>query len=164
MFQFMYNSGIEIVQAPGYVVIRLELVHETRVIPLDGRPALAPAIVQWLGESRGRFEGDTLVVETSNFNGESPMLIVGPGGKPIPTSREMRIVERLTRVDRDTIEYEIAVEDPVVLTQPWKAAFPMMRDADYRIYEYACHEDNTAIRNFITGSRFERRQRAEAAP
>ncbi len=165
MFPFMYNSGIEIVQAPGYVVIRLELVHETRVVPLDGRPALAPEIVQWLGESRGRFEGDTLVIETTNFNGESPMLIVGPGGKPIPTSRELKIVERLTRVATDTIDYEIAVEDPVVLTRPWKAAFPLVRDADYRIYEYACHEDNSAIRNFIVTSRFERRiEAASAAP
>jgi hypothetical protein len=157
MFPFMYNSGIEIVQAPGYVVIRLELVHETRLVPVDGRPALAPQIVQWLGESRGRFEGETLVIETTNFNGESPLLIVGPGGKPLPTSRELRIVERLTRVADDTIDYEIAVEDPVMLTQPWKAAFPLNRDDDYRIYEYACHEDNSAIRNFIEASRFERR-------
>jgi hypothetical protein len=158
MFPFMYNSGIEIMQAPGYVVIRLELVHETRVVPVDGRGALAPEIVQWLGESRGRFEGDTLVVETSNFNGESPMLIVGPGGKPLPTSRELRIVERFTRVAADTIDYEISVEDPVVLTAPWKAAFPLIRDDDYRMYEYACHEDNSAVRNFIETSRFERRQ------
>jgi hypothetical protein len=158
MFPFMYNSGIEIMQAPGYVVIRLELVHETRVVPVDGRGALAPEIVQWLGESRGRFEGETLVVETSNFNGESPMLIVGPGGKPLPTSRELHIVERFTRVAADTIDYEISVEDPVVLTAPWKAAFPLIRDDDYRMYEYACHEDNSAVRNFIETSRFERRQ------
>jgi hypothetical protein len=160
MFPFMYNSGIEIMQAPGYVVIRLELIHETRVIPLDGRPALAADIVHWLGESRGTFEGDTLVIETGNFNGESPMLIVGPGGKPIPTSRQLRIVERLTRVANGTIDYELAVEDPVVLTQPWKAAFPLERDDDYRLFEYACHEDNSAIRNFIEASRFERRQQA----
>ena len=166
MFPFMYNSGIEIVQAPGYVVIRLELVHETRIVPIDGRPALAPEIAQWLGDSRGRFEGDTLVIETTNFNGESPMLIVGPGGKPIPTSQELTIVERLTRVDADTIDYEIAVDDPVVLTRPWKAAFPLVRDVDYRIYEYACHEDNSAIRNFIVTSRFERQQaaRTESRP
>jgi hypothetical protein len=157
MFPFMYNSGIEIVQAPGYVVIRLELVHETRIVPLDGRPALESEIVQWLGDSRGRFEGDTLVIETANFNGGSPMLIVGPGGKPLPTSRELRIVERLTRTGDDTIDYEIAVEDRIVLTQPWKAAFPLNRDDDYRMYEYACHEDNSAIRNFIETSRFERR-------
>jgi hypothetical protein len=163
MFPFMYNSGIEIMQAPGYVVIRLELVHETRIVPVDGRQPLAAEIVQWLGESRGRFEGDTLVIETRNFNGETPMLIVGPGGKPVPTSREMRIVERLTRSGEDTIEYEIAVEDPVVLTAPWKAAFPLQGDPGYRMYEYACHEDNSAIRNFIVTSRFERRQ-ARATP
>jgi hypothetical protein len=162
MFPFMYNSGIEIMQAPGYVVIRLELVHETRVVPVDGRGPLAPEIVQWLGESRGRFEGDTLVIETANFNGESPMLIVGPGGKPIPTSREMRIVERLTRTANDTIEYQIGVEDPVVLMEPWKAAFPLQRDEAYRMFEYACHEDNSAIRNFIETSRFERRPQARA--
>lgn len=162
MFPFMYNSGIEIMQAPGYVVIRLELVHETRVVPVDGREPLSPDIVQWLGEPRGRFEGDTIVIETANFNGETPMLIVGPGGKPIPTSRGMRIVERLTRTASDTIEYEIAVEDPVVLTEPWKAAFPLQRDETYRMFEYACHEDNSAIRNFIETSRYERRQQARA--
>ena len=162
MFPFMYNSGIEIMQAPGYVVIRLELVHETRVIPVDGRAPLSPDIVQWLGESRGRFEGDTLVIETTNFNGETPMLIVGPGGKPIPTTREMRIVERLTRTASDTIDYEIAVEDAEVLVSPWKAAFPLQRDDGYRMFEYACHEDNSAIRNFIETSRYERRQQARA--
>jgi hypothetical protein len=162
MFPFMYNSGMEIMQAPGYVVIRLELVHETRVVPLDGRAPLAPDIVQWLGDSRGRFEGDTLVIETRNFNGESPMLIVGPGGKPIPTSGEMRIVERLTRVAHDTIDYEISVEDAQVLTAPWKAAFPLQRDDGYLMFEYACHEDNSAVRNFIETSRFERREQARA--
>jgi hypothetical protein len=164
MFPFMYNSGIEILQAPGYVVIRLELVHETRIVPLDGRPPLEPEIAQWLGESRGRFEGDTLVIETSNFNGESPMLIVGPGAKPIPTSRELRIVERLTRTAHDTIDYEISVEDPIVLTAPWKAAFPIQRDDGYKMFEYACHEDNSAVRNFIETSRFERREQARAQP
>jgi hypothetical protein len=156
MFPFMYNSGIEIMQAPGYVVIRLELIHETRIVPLDGRPQLDPAIRQWLGESRGRFEGDTLVIETTNFNGESPMTIVGPGGKPIPTSESLRLVERLTRVAADRIDYELTVEDPVVLTRPWKAAFPLELDPKYRFFEYACHEDNSAVRNFIETSRYER--------
>jgi hypothetical protein len=162
MFPFMYNSGMEIMQAPGYVVIRLELVHETRIVPVDGRASLAPEVVQWLGDSRGRFEGDTLVIETRNINGDSPMLIVGPGGKPIPTSRELRIVERLTRTADETIDYEIEVEDTQVLTESWKAAFPLQRDDAYRMFEYACHEDNSAIRNFIETSRFERRQQARA--
>jgi hypothetical protein len=162
MFPFMYNSGIEIVQSPAYLAIRLEIVHETRIVPLDGRPALPSEIKQWLGESRGRFEGDTLVIETTNFNGESPMLIVGPGGTPIPTSESLKIVERLTRVAPDRIDYEIAVEDPVMLTAPWKAAFPLTLDPNYRFFEYACHEDNSAIRNFIETSRFERAQQALA--
>ena len=162
MFPFMYNSGVEIKQAPGYVVIRLELIHETRIIPVDGRPPLASGVRQWMGDSRGRFEGDTLVVVTTHFNGETPMTIVGPGSKPIPTSASLRITERFRRVDEDTIDYEIAVEDPIVLTQPWKAAFPLRRDPGYEFFEYACHEDNYTIRDFITTSRFARRQRQAA--
>ena len=156
MFTFMYNSGIEIRQSPGYVIIRLELVHETRIIPVDGRPPLDAGVRQWLGESRGRWDGDTLVIETTNFNAGSPMTIVGPGSKPIPTSSELRIVERLTRTGAESIDYEITVEDPVVLTGPWKAAYPWQLDRDYRFYEYACHEDNRTIRDFISSSRAER--------
>jgi hypothetical protein len=156
MFPFMYNSGIEVMQAPGYVIIRLEIVHETRVIPVDGRPALDSRVRNWLGESRGHWEGNTLVIETTNFNAESPMLIVGPRSTPIPTSEQLRIVERLTRTAEDTIEYEIAVEDPVTISGPWKAAFPWRRDQQYRFFEYACHEDNYTIRDFIVTSRAER--------
>ena len=159
MFPFMYNSGIEIYQAPGYVVLRLELIHEARIVPLDGRPRLDPAIRQWMGNSQGRWEGDTLVIETSNFNGETPMLIVGPGAKPIPTSTSLRIEERLTRVGPDTIEYEIEVEDPVVLTGPWRAAFPWKRNEGYRIFEYACHEGNTIIPSLVEATRADRERR-----
>ena len=153
MFPFMYNSGVEILQAPGYVVIRFELIHETRLIPLDSRPRPAAAIRFWLGEPRGRWEGRTLVVETTNFNGRTPMLIVGPGGGGIPTSESLRLVERFTRVDEDTIDYDMTVEDPVVLTRPWKAAFPLKRDPDYYLFEYACHEGNQAISNALRNSR-----------
>src|SRR5262249_3556973 len=156
-------SGIEIVQAPGYVVIRLELIHETRIVPLDGRPALDPAIKQWLGESRGRFDGDTLVIETTNFNGDSPMTIVGPGGKPIPTGEGLRMVGRLRPPGVEGRDYETAVGHPVVLTQPWKAAFPLALDAKYRIFESACHEDTPAVRNFIEASRYERAHAANPA-
>ena len=176
MFPFMYNSGIEILQAPGYVIVRLELIHETRIVPLDGgSPASGSsafvgssasgealaldeggALLQWMGISRGRFDGDTLVIETTNFNGETPMIIVGPGAKPIPTSPAMRIVERLTRVAPDTIDYEIEVEDPVMLTRPWKAAFPWKLNPDYRFFEYACHEGNNIIRDMINTTRVER--------
>jgi hypothetical protein len=156
MFPFMYNSGIQIMQAPGYVIIRLEIVHETRVIPVDGRPPLHEDIKNWMGESRGRWEGDTLVIETTNFNGESPMLIVGPFGTPIPTSHGLHLVERLRRADDDTINYELRVEDPEMITVSWTAAFPLKRDEEYRFFEYACHEDNYTIRDFINASRAER--------
>jgi hypothetical protein len=164
MFPVNYNNGIEIHQAPGYVVVRLEMIHETRVIPVDGRAGLDPAIKQWMGESRGRFEGNTLVVETTNFNGVGGMTNVGTPGAPrgeTPTTVNMKLTERFTRTDDDTIEYEMFVEDPEVLTQPWKARYPMQRDESYRFFEYACHEDNTAVRNFIVTSRYERAQAAQ---
>ena len=173
MFPFMYNSGIEILQAPGYVVVRFELIHETRLIPLDpstgsgspraesrgdGRTQPSPAIRFWLGQPRGRWEGRTLVVETTNFNGRTPMLIVGPGGGGIPTSDALHVIERFTRIDENTIDYEMTVEDPVVLTRPWKAAFPLKRDPDYYLFEYACHEGNQAISNALRNSRHLERQ------
>ena len=164
MFPFNYNNGIEILQAPGYVVVRLEMIHEARVIPVDGRAALDPAIKHWMGESRGHFEGNTLVVETTNFNGVGGMTNVGIPGSPrgdTPTTTNMKITERFTRTDDDTIQYEMPVEDPEVLTQPWKARYPMQRDDSYQFFEYACHEDNTAVRNFIITSRYERAQAAK---
>ncbi len=165
MFPFNYNNGIEIHQAPGYVVVRLEMIHEARLIPIDGRQALDPAVKQWMGESRGRFEGNTLVVETTNFNGLGGMTNVGTPGSPrgnTPTTTNMKITERFTRTDDDTIQYEMFVDDPQVLTQPWKARYPMQRDDSYQFFEYACHEDNTAVRNFIVTSRYERAEAAKA--
>jgi len=159
MFPFNYNNGIEIHQAPGYVVIRLEMIHEARIVPIDGRPSLDPAIKQWMGESRGHWEGNTLVVETTNFNGLGGMTNVGIPGSPrgdTPTTTNMKITERFTRTGDDTMEYSMHVEDPEVLTQPWTAAYPMERDPTYQFFEYACNEDNTAVRNYIVTSRYER--------
>jgi hypothetical protein len=159
MLPFNYNNGVEIHQSPGYVVINLEMIHEARVVPVDGRPALDPAIKQWMGESRGHFEGATLVVETTNFTGKAGMLISGiPGGVrgSRPTSTSMKTTERLTRVSADRIDYEMTIEDPEVQTDKWTISYPMYRDPEYRFYEYACHEDNTAVRNFIVTSRYER--------
>jgi len=164
MFPFNYNNGIQIIQAPGYVIVRLEMIHEARVIPVDGRGPLDPAIKQWMGESRGHFEGNTLVVETTNFNGIGGMTNVGIPGSPrgeTPTTVNMKITERFTRTDDDTIQYEMYVEDPEVLTQPWKARYPMQRDDSYQFFEYACHEDNTAVRNYIVTSRYEQAQKAK---
>ena len=163
MFPFNYNNGIQIIQAPGYVVIRLEMIHEARIVPVDGRAQLDPAVKQWMGESRGHWEGNTLVVETTNFNGLGGMTNVGIPGSPrgdTPTTVNMKITERFTRTDADTIQYEMYVEDPQVLKQPWKARYPMQRDDSYQFFEYACHEDNTAVRNYIVTSRYERAQAA----
>ena len=159
-----YNNGIRILQSPDYVVIALEMAHEARIIPVDGRAPLDPEIKQWLGESRGRWEGNTLVVETTNFNGETMLANVGVPGAPRninPSSESLRIVERFTRVSDDVIEFEMTVNDPEMLTRPFTVQYPMWRDDDYKIFEYACHEGNTAVRNYIETSRWERRQRGE---
>jgi hypothetical protein len=159
MFPFNYNNGIQIIQAPGVVVVRLEMIHEARVIPVDGRPALSSKIKNWMGESRGHWDGDVLVVETTNFNGKTGQTNVGIPGSPrqdTPATPSMRITERFERVTDDVINYSMTVEDPEVLTSHWTARYPMVRDPEYQFFEYACHEDNTAVRNFIETSRYER--------
>jgi hypothetical protein len=160
-----YNVGLRVMQSPGYVIILLEMAHEARIIPTDGRPALDPSIKQYLGESRGRWEGNTLVVETTNFNGKPAMTNAGvPGSPPLnPATENMRFVERFTRTADDTIEYKMTVTDPEVLsTGSWSAEFPWKLDNKYEMYEYACHEGNTAIRNYIETSRFERANKTAA--
>jgi hypothetical protein len=157
-----YNNGIRIMQSPGYVVILVEMAHEARIIPTDGRPTLDPSIKQYLGESRGRWDGNTLIVETTNFNGKTAMTNAGvPGSPPLnPSTANMRFVERFTRTGDDTIEYQMTVEDRELLTTgSWSAAFPLKLDNDYLMFEYACHEGNTAIRNYIETSRYERAQK-----
>jgi hypothetical protein len=149
MVPFPYNNGVQIFQAPGYVVLNLEMIHETRIIPLDGRPPTPSAMKTWLGSSRGHWEGQTLVVETTNFNGESPMVIVGPSNAPVPTSPALHIVERFTPTGPDTIQYEALVEDPVVLTAPFTLSYPWTRNENYISFEYACHEGNTLITAYI---------------
>jgi hypothetical protein len=154
-----YNNGIRIMQFPGSVVILLEMAHEARIIPTTARPPLDGAIRQYLGESRGRWEGNTLVVETTNFNGKTAMTNAGvPGSPPLtPSTPNLRFSERFTRTADDTIDYQMTVADPEILTTgSWSAAFPLKLDNDYQMYEYACHEGNTAIRNYIETSRFER--------
>ena len=153
-----YNNGIRIMQSPGYVLIVLEMAHEVRVIPTDGRAAPDRSIKEWLGESRGHWEGNTLVVETTNFNGKTDMTNAGvPGSPPLnPASANMHITEHFTRTAEDTIDFEMRVEDPEIVTKPWAVAFPLKLDNKYEMYEYACHEGNTAIRGYIETSRYER--------
>jgi hypothetical protein len=159
-----YNVGIRVMQSPGHVVLLLEMAHEARIIPTDGRPNLDPTIRQYLGESRGRWEGNTLVIETLNFNGKPAMTNSGVPGAPAlnPASENMRIVERITRTGPETIDYKMTIEDPTVLTSSWTVEFPWQLEPRYDMYEYACHEGNTAIRNYIETSRFERANPAPA--
>ena len=161
-----YNNGIRIMQSPGYVTIVLEMAHEVRIIPTDGRPALDPSIKEWLGESRGHWEGNTLVVETTNFNGKGDLTNSGvPGSPPLtPNSEQERITERFTRTAPDTIEFTMHVEDPDVIVSPFTVEYPMKLDNKYQMYEYACHEGNEAIRGYIVNSRFDRAHPKPPAP
>jgi hypothetical protein len=156
MIPFPYNNGVRIFQSPGYVVIQLEIVHETRIIPLDGSPHIPNRMQTWLGDSRGHFEGNTLVIDSSNFNGGSPMAIVSSRATSVPTSTQMHVVERLTPIDHDHIQYEMTVTDPDILTAPWKMSFPWTRNDKYEFFEYACAEGNEQTGNYIkaTSPRF----------
>jgi hypothetical protein len=159
MLPAQYSNGIQIHQSPGYVVIRNEMIHENRIIPLDGRPHVGGKIRSYMGDSKGYWEGNTLVVETTNFNGRTAATNPGTSGSPqennIPTSEQMTIVERLTRIDHDTIQYEATVNDPVVFTAPYKVSYPLKYEPDYQLFEYSCHDGNYALRNLITGSQAE---------
>jgi hypothetical protein len=155
MFPAGYNNAYRIFQIPGYVVIAFEMIHETRIIPIDGRAPLGEGIRHWNGEPRGRWEGNTLVVETTNYNSKGSVASSAATGRMrgIPQTEAMRVVERFTRVDADTIDYVVTIEDPNVYTQPWTVAVPLNRDENYRIYEYSCHEGNYALPNALSYGR-----------
>jgi hypothetical protein len=146
-----YNNYVQIFQTRDAVVVFTEMIHDARIIPLDGRPHVAPAIRQWLGDSRGRWEGNTLVVDTTNFTGKTNFR---------GTGERLHLVERFTRADAKTLRYEFTVDDPDTFTRPWTAVVPMMKSDD-RIYEYACHEGNHALPNILGGARYQERQQKE---
>jgi hypothetical protein len=156
-----YNNAYQIIQTRGFVVIHAEMIHDTRIIPLDGRPLLPARVRLWEGDSHGRWDGDTLVVETTNFGDRNWIATSAASGriKGIPQSPALKIVERFTRVGPDRIDYEARIEDPEIFTRPWTLAFPLMKDDDYRIYEYACHEGNRAIEGVLRGARYRERTR-----
>jgi len=163
MLPMQYNNGIRIWQAPGLVALQLEMIHETRIIPVDGRATVPSAIRNWMGESRGHWEDkNTLVVETTNFRpGASATNIVTTGSPPwndTPISEEARLVERFTMTSPDTIVYEATYHDPVIFTAPWTTRSDWQRRDDYGFFEYACHEGNVQLRNYITASRADRAQ------
>jgi hypothetical protein len=157
MFPFQYNNGIEIFQSPGVVALNLEMVHETRIIPTDGRAALPSQVLHWMGESRGHWEGNTLVVETTNLMPGPSMTNIGTTGSPpwndTPVSENSRIVERFTMTGPDSIEYEMTFEDPTLYVEPWTAKLDWARDESYGMFEYACHEGQYMIRDYINAYR-----------
>jgi hypothetical protein len=160
MFPAGYNNAYRIIQIPGHVVMVFEMIHETRIIPIDGRPPLGDAIRQWNGEPRGRWEGSTLVVESANYNSKGSIATSAATGRMrgIPQTDAMRVVERFTRVDADTINYAVTITDPKVYTRPWTVALPLNRDDGYVMFEYSCHEGNYALPNALSFGRMRDRE------
>jgi hypothetical protein len=148
-----YNNFYQIIQAPGYVMILVEMIHEPRIIPLDGRAHLPEHVRQLTGNAVGRWEGDTLVVESTNFS--ATPLFQG-------TSEKLRLTERFTRVADDRILYRFTVDDPGMWERPWSAELPMMQTTG-PIFEHACHEGNRSLENALAGARADERRAAEAA-
>jgi hypothetical protein len=150
IFPTIYNNTSEIVQGPGYVAIRYEMIHDARVIPLDGRKMLSTSMRQYFGDSRGRWEGDTLVVEVSNF----PRHMVNYRG----ATEALTLVERSRRTAPDTVHYEVTVADPATFAKPWTAALDLKTSTRVTdVFEYACHEGNYAMRNILSGARMAER-------
>ncbi len=144
----VYGNGARIMQTPDSVVISYEMVHDTRVIPLDGRPPIGAGIQQYMGDSRARWDGDTLVVESRNFTDKTAV-----GGSR--HSEGLRMVERFTRIDPEMIDYEIRIDDPATFTRPWTMRMTVTSQPNYQIYEYGCHEGNRAMENILSAARTE---------
>ena len=155
----IYGNGAQVVQSPGYVMILHEMVHEARVIPLTAKPHVGSGIRSYMGDSRGRWEGNSLVVETTNFLPGTTGMGLNGGGTP--TSDALKLTERFTRMDANTIQYELTVDDPKTYVRPWKVSFPMTQEPGYQNFEYACHEGNYAMRNQLSAARAD--EAAEAA-
>jgi hypothetical protein len=145
----LYNKGNQVIQAPGYFVIRNEMVHETRVVPLDGRPHVGYDVRTYMGDGRGHWEGNTLVVETTNFVKDIGM----NGINQALLTDKLRIIERWTRTAADELTYEATVEDPGTWTRPWTMLVPFKADPAYTLYEYACHEANYGLSDILKGAR-----------
>jgi hypothetical protein len=149
-----YNNAYQIVQSKGYVVIHYEMVHNARIIPTDGRPHRRADLATWDGDSVGHWEGKTLVVDITNYNGRGWIATNAAAGriKGIPQSDKLHVVERFTR-DGDNIDYRATIDDPTYYTQPWTVSIPLVRDDTYQIFEYACHEGNKAVEDILRGGR-----------
>ena len=155
-----YNQNLQIFQTADYVVILHEMVHDARIVPLDGRPHLPDSIRQWMGNPRGRWEGDTLVIESTNFTDKTSSFNDSPSSG-MGTGRTLRLTERLRRVNADTLEYEFTVNDPATFTRPFTGIIPMRRSTE-PLFEFACHEGNYGMTNILAGARTQE-QEAKAA-
>jgi hypothetical protein len=155
LFPAGYNNGYQILQVPGYVVIHYEMIHAARIIPTDGRAHLPSHLRFWDGDSVGHWEGDTLVVDVTNYNGKGWIATNAAAGRMrgVLQSDALHVVERFTRVSANRIHYEVTVDDPKMYTRPWTLAIPLERDDQYQIFEYACHEGNYAIENILRAAR-----------
>jgi hypothetical protein len=156
----IYNNGNQIIQAPGMVAIRYEMIHETRIIPLDGSPHVAPNVKSYMGDPRGHWEGDTLVVETTNFVGGTNGIGLNGGGTP--HSSDMRLIERFQRTSDKTIQYTATIDDPHTWVKPWTVSYPLNRDNGFQVYEYACHEGNYGLLDILSGARADEKAAAAA--
>ena len=157
MLPTAYNNGKFIVQVPGYVLIQSEMIHNARIIPIDGRPHLDANVRQWEGDPRGHWDGNTLVVESTNFRAVDNLR--APIGRARQTEKR-RMVERFTIVDANTLKYSVSVEDPDTYTAPFTISFPYTRDDNYQQFEYACHEANYSVPNSLKGARTEEQDAA----
>lgn len=161
IFPVIYGNGQQIVQGKGFVTILQEMVHEARVIPTDGRPHASPYIRSYMGDPRGRWEGNTLVVETTNFLGNRTGIVGNGGGTP--TSDAMVTTERFTRTGPNEMRYEITINDPKTYTSPFKVGFPLTQEPGYQNFEYACHEGNYAMFDSLSGARAQEKKAAAKA-
>ena len=145
-----YNDVLQILQMPGYVLVQRELASAPRLISTDGRPHVSETVRAWAGDSRGRWEGDTLVVDTTNFNAKTGVL---------GSSAALHVVERFTRVSAERILYQFTVDDPLTWTRPWSAEIPLMQ-AEGPLFEYACHEGNYGLLDILKGARYTEKETA----
>jgi hypothetical protein len=156
MLPVIYGNSFQIIQTPGYVAIRYEMIHETRVIPMDGRPHAPSKVRSYLGDPRGHWEGNTLVVETANFTDRTA---IGVNGNGTFNSTELRLIERFTPVSPTVVEWRVTVNDPATWTGPWTFALNLTRDDSQGVFEYACHEGNYAMHNILSAARAEEKDR-----
>jgi hypothetical protein len=148
-----YNNNLQLVQTPAYVLLFTEMIHDARIVAMDGRPHDSPTLRSWMGDSRGHWEGDTLVVDTTNFTDRTNFR--GSGAN-------LHLVERFTRLNADTIEYRFTLDDPTTWTTPWTVSYPIVK-TEGPIYEFACHEGNYGLRDILSGARYEEKAAEDAA-